>query len=88
MRTLQLSVALATLCTDLAPITNKHLFSDLKIAAILAEAAARAALCNVLVNAPLLADNTRREEVINEANGLVAEARGLSATIENAGQGQ
>jgi formiminotetrahydrofolate cyclodeaminase len=88
MRTLHLSVTLATLCANLANITNKHLASDLKIAAVLAEAAARASLCNVLVNAPLLTDETRRASVINEAGKLVAEARALAATIENAEQGQ
>ncbi|MFI4917477.1 MAG: cyclodeaminase/cyclohydrolase family protein [Phycisphaerales bacterium JB060] len=38
----------------LAPIANKWLLSDLKIAAILAEAAVRASDCNVEVNAPTL----------------------------------
>ncbi|MFO0491106.1 MAG: cyclodeaminase/cyclohydrolase family protein [bacterium] len=88
LRTLHLSVELATLCANLTTITNKHLASDLKIAAVLAEAAARASLCNVLVNAPLLTDQTRRASVINEAGKLVTQARSLAATIENAQQRQ
>ncbi|OAB62523.1 hypothetical protein AY599_17085 [Leptolyngbya valderiana BDU 20041] len=39
---------------ELAPIANEWLLSDLKIAAILAEAAVRASDCNVEVNAPTL----------------------------------
>jgi len=39
---------------ELAPIANEWLLSDLKIAAILAEAAIRASDCNVEVNAPTL----------------------------------
>jgi len=38
----------------LAPIANQSLLSDLKIAAIMAEAATRASDCNVEVNAPTL----------------------------------
>ncbi len=40
----------------LAPIANKWLLSDLRIAAILAEAAVRASACNVGVNTPTLAE--------------------------------
>ena len=39
---------------ELAPIANQWLLSDLKIAAILTEAAVRASDCNVEVNAPTL----------------------------------
>ncbi|MEQ8315968.1 MAG: cyclodeaminase/cyclohydrolase family protein [Phycisphaerales bacterium] len=39
---------------ELAPIANEYLLSDLKIAAILAEAAVRASDCNIEVNAPTL----------------------------------
>lgn len=42
---------------QLAPIANAWLLSDLKIAAILAEAALRASACNVAVNVPALRQN-------------------------------
>lgn len=45
----------------LAPITNRHLRSDLAIAAIYAEATARASRWNVRVNLPLVDPNLRRE---------------------------
>ena len=45
----------------LAPIANRWLLSDLKIAAILAEAAVRACDCNVEVNAPTLGRAVSRE---------------------------
>lgn len=45
----------------LAPIANKWLLSDLKIAAILAEAAVRASDCNAEANAPTLGAAVSRE---------------------------
>ena len=39
---------------DLARVTNRRLRSDLAIAAILTEAVARASMCNVRVNLPLI----------------------------------
>ncbi|GAB4551680.1 MAG: hypothetical protein Tsb0013_13820 [Phycisphaerales bacterium] len=47
---------LMDLCRDLAPISNRYLRSDLAIAAILTEAVARASMCNVRINLPLVAD--------------------------------
>ncbi len=47
-------VSLLEAFEKLAPIANAWLLSDLKIAAILAEAAVRASDCNVEVNAPTL----------------------------------
>jgi len=57
---------------DLAPITNPHLRSDLAIAAVLADAAARAGRWNVAINAPLLPPD--------EARALLAEADSLLRT--------
>lgn len=47
---------LLRLFEGLAPIANRNLRSDLAIAGVLAEAAARACRWNVLVNLPLLSD--------------------------------
>lgn len=49
------SADLVRLCASLRDKTNPHLRSDLVIASILGEAAARACRCNVLVNIPILA---------------------------------
>lgn len=46
---------------ELAPIANRWLLSDLKIAAILAEATVRASDCNVEVNAPTLGRAVSRD---------------------------
>lgn len=61
----------------LAPMANKWLLSDLKIAAILAEATVRASDCNVEVNAPTLTD------VVSPDAGRAAQAASLKA-CENA----
>lgn len=47
--------------------SNRHLGSDLAIAAILAEAAVRSALWNVRINLPMLDDESAR----SEANGFI-----------------
>ncbi|MFI4883444.1 MAG: cyclodeaminase/cyclohydrolase family protein, partial [Phycisphaerales bacterium JB064] len=46
---------------ELAPIANRWLLSDLKIAAILAEATVRSSDCNVEVNAPTLGEAVSRD---------------------------
>lgn len=61
----------------LAPIANRWLLSDLKIAAILAEATVRASDCNVEVNAPTLTN------VVSPDAGRAAQAQSLKA-CENA----
>ncbi len=67
------------LMTELKPITNQHLRSDLVISAILAEAAARACACNVRVNLPTLGGDTAR--TATETDRLVATARGAAALM-------
>lgn len=57
--------------------SNARLESDLFVAAILAEAAARASMCNVEVNLPLLSDAAQREVERANAIELVTKAKGL-----------
>ena len=52
---------LLRLLEQIQPISNEHLRSDLAIAAILANAAARSAWWNVKINLPLLPEGPRRE---------------------------
>ncbi len=83
-------LAVAAACTDilrlletLAPITNKYLRSDLAIAAILADAAARAGRWNVLVNLSALSPHDR-DQIGSAAEKLVGDASALAANIERA----
>ncbi|MCA9297756.1 MAG: cyclodeaminase/cyclohydrolase family protein [Phycisphaerales bacterium] len=67
----------------LPPITNTHLRSDLAIAAVLAEAAARAASWNVGINLGLVPEPDR-DARRDEATTLVAQAKDLATRIEAA----
>lgn len=70
---------------ELAPIANEWLLSDLKIAAILAEAAVRASDCNVEVNAPTLGSAVSAEaerDAQSTSLQAVERARHLLRAIE------
>lgn len=71
------------LLEQLAPITNKHLRSDLAIAAILAEAAARSGWWNVAVNLTLIEDEIARQ-VREEMMGMLEDAAARRARVERA----
>jgi len=58
----------------LKPISNTRLYSDLAIAAILAEAAARAGACNVRVNLELVTAAPDRTEIEHELSRLLEDA--------------
>lgn len=76
---------LSALCRDLAPITNRHLRSDLAIAAVLADAAARASRWNVLVNIPSL-DEPARMDASRLMNRMLGESARLADAVQNACQ--
>jgi formiminotetrahydrofolate cyclodeaminase len=79
---LNTALDLLGLLDTLRGCTNRHLRSDLAIAAVLAEAAARAAAWNVRVNLPLLEreqDRSAREEHLEAA---LVRAAALRDTIE------
>lgn len=69
---------------QLTPITNKQLKSDLAIAAVLADAAARASRWNVHVNVAFLPDPATRDASTQAAEGLLAESKRLCAAVEAA----
>ena len=75
---------LLRLLESLPPRTNRHLRSDLAIAALLAGAGARAAEWNVRVNTPLIADATRRAAVELASAGLAGDAAARAARVEAA----
>jgi len=68
----------------LASIGNPHLSSDLTAAAILAEAATRAAEQFVRANAPFLDDERRAISLVGEASRASRRAREMAERIETA----
>lgn len=80
-RCLRLSVEVVKRCLEVAPISNRHLRSDLAIAGVLGEAAAVAALWNVRVNLPLIADPSRRSTFGAECEGLAARCAELRGKL-------
>lgn len=78
---------LLRLMKTLATTTNRHLRSDLAIAAVLAEAAARSCRWNILVNVPGLADPGARESHLSLAQELVERCRSLATEVEQACEG-
>jgi glutamate formiminotransferase/formiminotetrahydrofolate cyclodeaminase len=76
-----------TLLRELCGRSNALLRSDLAIAAILAQAAARAAQWNINVNLPLIEDEDRRIEYAKRAAVMVEEVQTLASEIEAACQG-
>jgi methenyltetrahydrofolate cyclohydrolase len=77
-------VDLLRLMERLAPISNRHLASDLAIAAVLAEATARAARWNVVANAGLLPDGAERSASLADAERSVGEAAARRGRVEAA----
>jgi formiminotetrahydrofolate cyclodeaminase len=83
---LHASLTMLRLLRMLPDTTNAMLKSDLAIAAVLAEAAARSAAWNVRINLPLL-DNAESADALNrEIHESLSEAHSLSSAIEIACQ--
>lgn len=76
-------VAMLELLGRLDGRTSKMLKSDLAIAAILAEAAARSAAWNVRINLPLLEDRAEAETVELETEETLKRASATALSIEN-----
>ncbi|CAG1001919.1 Methenyltetrahydrofolate cyclohydrolase [Phycisphaerales bacterium] len=69
---------------SLAGMTNRQLRTDLAIAAVLADAAARSSWWNTAINASFLADASRRVAVLAQAEGLLAESARLREEVAHA----
>lgn len=79
--TLAAACDLLRLFEDLLGRINPHLRSDLAVAAVAAEAAARAAAWNVKINLPLL-DAADRDAVGTETEALAGDARARAGRVE------
>lgn len=81
---LDVSLQMLELMKALLGTTNPHLKSDLAIAAILADAAARAAAWNIRINLPLLEDQSQRQNLQVMLEGSIKLAVSTCAAIEKA----
>jgi formiminotetrahydrofolate cyclodeaminase len=79
---LALSLELLRLCASLVNTTNKQLRSDLGVAAVLGEAAARSAAWNVRINIPLLPEAEQNEMQVT-VGVMLEQASALCASIES-----
>ena len=79
---LALSVDLLRLCEQLITTTNKQLKSDLGVAAVLGQAAARSAAWNIRINIPLLAEQ-EQDCAHKEVDALLSNADRLCDAIES-----
>lgn len=79
---LALSLELLRLCARLVETTNKQLKSDLGIAGVLGEAAARSAAWSVRINIPLLPED-QQDELRQAVEVMLEQARDLSNAIES-----
>lgn len=78
------SVDLLRLFETLSVQTNRHLRSDLAIAALLAEAVAQASRWNVEVNVAFLSDEAEKEKSKKTVQGLLEQAVTLATVVERA----
>jgi len=82
LATIAACVDLLRLMESLTTITNRQLRSDLAIAAVLTEAAARSSRWNVAVNAGFLPSDADRLAAIQDSGRMVAECVGRAAAVE------
>lgn len=68
---------------QMLPHANPHLLSDLGVAAVLADACARAAAYSVRVNAPLLEDAAQRREILGQVADVLRRAAATTLAIES-----
>lgn len=78
---LALSIEMLRLCEQLITTTNKQLKSDLGVAAVLGQAAARSAAWNVRINIPLLPSDDR-DRAHKEVDVMLEHAQTLCCAIE------
>ena len=82
IRTMELCQSVLVTLQSLVGKSNRMLSSDLAIAAILADAAARSANWNVQVNLSLLSSDDERDKCSKQADELLSTCKGLAESIE------
>ncbi len=87
LASVQVPLASVAACADMLALlaslvgaSNRHLRSDLEVAAILAEAAARSGACNVRINLPSLPEGERGPKE-GEVAALLERCAGLMARV-------
>lgn len=86
IQTMELSNRILITLELLVGKTNPMLASDLAIAAILADAAARAANLNVQINLSQLRNDSYRDDVTKKANDLLGACKEVADSIETSCQ--
>jgi formiminotetrahydrofolate cyclodeaminase len=81
-RVMQSAIDVLHLMKQLCGRTNAMLKSDLAIAAVIAEAAARAAAWNVRINLPLLNDESEISNLKSQIDSSLEMAKNLSREVE------
>lgn len=84
MSTVAACVDLLRQYRDLAPITNKQLRSDLAIAAVLADSAARSSRWNVVVNVGGIQDDAKKAQVQKHLAIMLNESNLMLGQVERA----
>lgn len=82
LETLKKTLQLVELAAEVADHGNPNSLSDATVAAIMAEAAARGAYLNVLINLPGIEDGEFKEKVLKEAEEVLIRTKELVSAVE------
>lgn len=78
-RTVQACLQVALAAEAMAGRSNKNASSDLEVAGLMAEAAARAAAANVYINLPSMGDDSGAQELLDQTESMVDDIERLAS---------